>query len=244
MVRLTAAIVIIAVIQTVVFGLQAYRLKQTIEKMDEIAGQQTQDVQASIAQSTRAATAMEGVAVSMASNVESVRESVGITREIADRQELITEVQTRAYITAVAIGVVPQNPETGYRYEPRVQIVNRGNTPAYDIRFSIMTDVMNFPLAEEFDFPLPDRPNITSSIIAPTLDKTISAPVPDIYQDEEATVIREGGRRRIVTWGIVQYRDVFGTERCCRFGFTFVGVGKRGDDTFVSQDTTRHNDST
>jgi len=49
MVRLTAAIAVIGLIQTIVFGIQAYMLRQTISKMDEIAQSQTQDVQASIA---------------------------------------------------------------------------------------------------------------------------------------------------------------------------------------------------
>ena len=84
MVRLTGTIAFISFVQAIVFGLQARRLKQTIEKMDAIAGQQSQDVQASKAEGTRAAQAMERISASMASNVESVRESVGISRDIAD----------------------------------------------------------------------------------------------------------------------------------------------------------------
>jgi hypothetical protein len=158
MVRLTGAIVFIGLVQTIVFGMQARRLKQTIEKMEEIAGQQTQDIQASIAEATRAARAMERIAESMADSVESVRESVGISREIADRQKLITELQSRAYLTILFEGMVPQNTATKIRFEPRLRIENRGNTPARNIRFAMVADIFPFPLRDDFPFPLPTEP--------------------------------------------------------------------------------------
>jgi hypothetical protein len=240
MVRLTAAIAVIGVIQTIVFGVQAYMLKQTIEKMDEIAGQQTKDVQASVAEATRAAAAMEGVSISMASNVESVRESVGINREIADRQKLITELQSRAYLTILFEALVPQNPSTGIRFQPRMRIENRGNTPAHDIRFSIVADVLPFPLRDDFTFPLPTDTAGHSSVIGPGLNKMISAVVPKLYPDTEATQISIGVGQRIATWGIVKYRDAFNIERSVRFGFTHYLLG---ETQWMSMDTTRHNES-
>jgi hypothetical protein len=47
------------VIQLIVFGLQARRLKQAIDKMEKIAGGQTRDVQASIAATEKAANAAQ-----------------------------------------------------------------------------------------------------------------------------------------------------------------------------------------
>ena len=114
----------------------AGRLKQTIEKMEEIASGQTRDIHASIAAATRAAQAMETIAESLLANAESVRASVAITREIADRQKLITELQSRAYLTVGFDSLVPQNSETKVRFEPRMRLENRGNTPARSVRFS------------------------------------------------------------------------------------------------------------
>jgi hypothetical protein len=107
MVRLTAGIVSIAAIQTIVFGLQAHRLKQTIDKMDEIAGDQTKDVRNSIAQATRAAQAMEQIATSMSQNAESVRKSVEVSEEISKTQKLISELHSRAYLTILFEGMLP-----------------------------------------------------------------------------------------------------------------------------------------
>ena len=81
MVFLTAAIVFVGLIQTFVFGLQAIRLKQTIDTMKTISDQQTQDVQASIGEATRAAQAMERISESLAVNAESVQVSVGVLAE-------------------------------------------------------------------------------------------------------------------------------------------------------------------
>jgi len=84
----------------------------TIEKQAGLMETQIQDarksnadnakgVQASIAEAVRSARAMEVVAGSMAVNAESVKTSVGISREIADTQKLVTELQSRPYLSAL-----------------------------------------------------------------------------------------------------------------------------------------------
>jgi hypothetical protein len=52
---MTGIIAVIGIIQAIVFGLQARRLRETIEKMDEIATGQTDDMRVSITQATRVA---------------------------------------------------------------------------------------------------------------------------------------------------------------------------------------------
>jgi hypothetical protein len=126
--ELTGAIVFVGVLQTIVFGLRARRLKQTIDTMDDISTQQTKDVQASIAEATRVSKAMEGIAESMASNVESVRESVGISREIADMQKLATELQSRPYLSAVFDTALFQ--DANHVFEVQAMLQNSGNRPA------------------------------------------------------------------------------------------------------------------
>jgi hypothetical protein len=111
---------------------------------------------------------MERVAKAMAQNAESVKTSVAMQREIADRQKLVTELQSRAYLSIVLVGVVPQNSDTGYRYEPRLGIVNNGSTPAYDVSFRASSDLCHFPLPPDFAFPLPEAiPSRSISVIGP-----------------------------------------------------------------------------
>ena len=240
MVRVTAAIAVIGLIQTIVFGIQAYMLRSTISKMDEIAGGQAKDVQASIAEATRAASAMEGISVSMASNVESVRESVGITREIADRQKLISELQSRAYLATVFEVVLSQNIATGFKFEVRHKIINQGHTPAHNIRYSMFADVQSFPLSDNFSFPLPAEVSGHCSDIGPGLHKIIAGVVSTVYSETEEEQIKLGARQRIVSWGMITYQDAFDIERFVRFGFTHYFVG---GDGWMSQDTIRHNEA-
>jgi hypothetical protein len=240
MVRLTFIIAIISCVQTIVFFLQARRLKETIKKMDEIASGQARDIQASVAEATRAASAMEGVAASMATNTESVKKSVAISREIADTQKLVTELQSRAYLAILFEGMVPQDVSTGIRFEPRIRIENRGTTPAREIRFAMFADVQPFPLREDFAFPLPTQETGFSSVIGPGLHKIINAVVPKLYSETEANQIIDGVGQRIVSWGIVRYKDAFQIARIVRFGLTHYRIG---ETQWMSMDTIGHNEA-
>jgi len=240
MVKLTGLIALIYLAQLVVFGLQARRLKQTVEKMDEIARGQSADIQASITQATRAAVAMEGVAISMAENAESMRLGVAINREIADRQKIVTELQSRAYLVVLFDGMVVQNPQTGVRFEPKLKLINQGNTPAKNIRFAAFSDVTAFPIRDDFPFSVPQVLPSYSTTIGPHLHKIISGVVPKMYNTTEAYQLTQGVGQRIISWGIVKYQDAFDVERFVKFGFTFFLMSK---ENWFSADTEKHNDS-
>ena len=171
-----AAIVLLGCIQTTVVWLQARRLRQTIDKTDEIFTQQTNDIQSSIAQATRASKAMERIAESMGESVKSVNETVAINQGIGETQKLISELQSHAYLAIAFEGMVMQNAVKGVKFEPKWSPVNRGNTPAYDIRFSAYADVVTFPLEEKLILPFPEDPQGYSSTISPGLLKTLFPP--------------------------------------------------------------------
>ncbi len=204
-----------------------------------IVKEQLKTMQASITEASRTSKAMERISDSMAQSVQSVETSVGINREIADRQKLITELQSRAYVTILFDGMVPQNPDTNIRFEPMFRILNQGNTPAYNIGFAIVADVLPFPLRDDVAFALPAAMR-HSSFIASGQHKIISAVVPKLYPEPEARQIRIGVGQRIVTWGIVNYEDAFGIKRFVKFAFSHYLVG---DNNWMSMDDRRHNES-
>jgi hypothetical protein len=74
----TAAILLL---QLFVFGYQALKLKHTIVKMDEIASGQGADMKASIAEATRAATAMEKTATAIGVAAEAARQNAGVAKD-------------------------------------------------------------------------------------------------------------------------------------------------------------------
>jgi hypothetical protein len=246
MVRLTGLIFIIGALQTLVFWIQATRLKKTIEKMDEIATGQTKDMRDSINAAARAADAMEGVAESLAQNVRDVQESVAISREIADRQKLITELGARAYLSVLFENAIYQ--DASHIFESIVTVVNRGNTPAYEVTFEAAADIVPVPVPDDFNFPLsPADAGTSVSIIAPQTNKIIRrTAATGRVPDEEVELIKSGGPPRcLAMWGVLKYKDAFREPRYVKFAFTvyWAGTRKDGSPIIMSADTAHYNDS-
>jgi hypothetical protein len=242
MVRLTGVLGVIGLLQLTVFGLQARRLKQTIDTMDHIASRQNRDMASSIEQAAKAAVAMQDIAKSMSVNAESVIASVAINKTIAERQKIIGELQTRSYIAVAYMGIVPQNIQTNYRLEVRLQIIGTGLTPAYRVRHRSSAAILAYPLPAEFTFPLPDRdPNAGEGMLGPRNSYIIAAATPRIYSEEEIRDVEIGAIKRIYVWGIIDYEDAFGIPRYFKFCQSVVFFADR--TTTVGYNEARHNDA-
>ena len=242
MVRLTGVIGAIGFLQLWVFGLQAHRLRQTIEKMDEVAAGQTKDMRDSIAEAAKAAAAMNKVAGSLKINADKIIESVELNKEIAERQKLVGELQTRAYVAVNYIGIVPQNIETGYRFEPRLQIISSGITPAYKLSHRTAADILDFPLPADFVFPLDsgdENPSI--GMLGPRNSFIISAAAPRLYSLDEIQEFQAGVKKRIFVWGRLTYEDAFQIPRYLNFCQSIVWMADR-ENTLAFNDP-RHNDA-
>jgi len=217
------------------------RLWLETKRLAEASNQQSTDMRDSIAQAGRSATAMEGVAESMAANVETIKTSVEINREIADRQKLITELQTRAYLSVSFGSVVEQN-AAGLRYEPKMLLINNGNTPAYNVRYRAAADVLPFPLPAGFGFPLNHGAPVTSAgMLGPRQNFIISAIVPNMVHARDVAEITTGVTKRLYIWGIIEYQDCFQIDRVVRFSqwILFLGSGQ-----YMALNTAGHNDAT
>jgi hypothetical protein len=243
----TIIIAIIGAIQTRVFWVQATRLKETIQKMDEISKQQTADIKASIAAANESATAMKGIAESLASSVE-------ISREIASTQKLVTELQSRPYLYASFNTATFQ--DENHVFEVQAILRNHGNTPAYDVTFSATAEIVPSPLPDDFAFPLPSgTAGASVSLMAPGTTKIIRRVVASRVPDEQVESIKRGGPPRCLgMWGVVSYRDAFMKTRELRFAFTMFwqtwieGKDRDKDGNLIPEqifsiDTAHHNSS-
>jgi hypothetical protein len=171
---------------------QADLMERQASEARESNAQQGRDVRASIAEATRASAAMEGIAVSKALNVESVRQSVGISREIADMQKLATELQSRAYLSASLNTAIFQ--DANHVFEVQAAFRNHGHTPAYDVTFRATAQIVPMPLPQDFSFPLPDETAGASvSLMAPSATKLITRRVSGRVPDNEVDAIKLGG---------------------------------------------------
>jgi hypothetical protein len=147
-VRVTAVIAAIGLIQIFVFGLQARRLRETIEKMGKIAEGQTTNMKASIAEATKAGTAMEKAATAM----ESVSNST--MRSLETNKDAI-----RAWVIATKATF---SPTRGID----IEFKNVGQTPATKLGIALAISYHDRPELPE-DIPDP----INNSASSGTLGK-------------------------------------------------------------------------
>jgi hypothetical protein len=182
-----------------------------------------------------------------ATNVEIIKGVALTNKDIADRQKLVTELQSRAYLSVGFAAMVNQNNETRVRFEPRMQLQNDRLTPVYQVMYRIYADVLSHPLSPDFTFPLPEAlPTRSVSTIGRGQHKILAAFVPKLYFAEEADQIRIGASQRVYIWGHVEYEDAFKISRYVNFCMSFYSTGKdvsTQNDIFMGADTARHNDS-
>jgi hypothetical protein len=233
---------------------QAQLMEQQAKDARESTAQQMRDVQASIAEATRASKAMEGIAESMAANVESMRENLAINREIANRQKLAVELQSRPYMSASFNAARFQ--DANHVFEVQAILRNHGNTPAYDVTFKAVAQIVALPIAEDFSFPLPaETAGMSASLMAPgttkLINRTVSGRVPD---DQVDNIKLANPPRGLAMWGVVNYKDAFKETRQTRFAFLVQWIAwlpgndkdKDGNplpEQMMSFDTTHHNDA-
>jgi hypothetical protein len=232
---------VVLLFQLIVFGYQGWQLRRTVRAMRKIADDQGKDTKEIIAESAKTATALGSVAASMAENTVSVKQSVETQSRMAQRQELIGELQTRAFVAVNYLGLVPQNNDTMYRFEPRMQIVGTGLTPAYKVQYQAGCDILPFPLPNGFEFQIPDIPPGGVGMLGPRNIFTISAVAPRMYSDLEIAEIKAGITRRLFIWGKITYEDAFKKERYVTFAQSIVWFADGITNTGMNAD--RYNDA-
>ena len=181
---------LIFLLQLLVFGRQARRLRETVE----IAQAQSRDMRESINTGARAAGAMERLAANSERSIETLRE--------------VTALQMRAYLT-VSVGTgAYQDRANGIRFDVRPLITNTGNTPALKVGYLAKAMVLPVPLPADFVFQLPEGIR-GSGVVGPRGTADMWAMVNDYVPDEDVQAIKKGHPRAVFTWGTVWYEDIF-----------------------------------
>ena len=224
-IALAIGTLVIAFAQTLVFclqlrafNMQARRLKETIKKMDDVAMAQAADMAKAVAESARAAAAMEGVAESMKANMAT-------TREIADRQKETGELQLRAYVTAIIGTAFYQDRKNGIKFEGKVRIINTGHTPAKKVFHNTQAAILPVPLPKDYVLPQFAIEVAGENTVGPHQDRTLSSVVSAYVDDAAVSDIKKGIGSGLYVWGYVSYEDVFGRERKTTFCHLLVWQG-------------------
>jgi len=191
---------------TLVLAISTVLLWMDTRRLAKGAEAQSIDMQNSIKEAGRAATAMEGISVSMASNAKT-----------AESMRLILIQQMRAYLTIVVGGCSYQERGRNIKFESRPKIENTGLTPAKNVSHRTRAAILPVPV-KDFNFPLDDVQFSGRSILGQHQDFTINGVVSDFIPDDEVDSVRFcKNDRALCVWGEVTYEDIFGGRWCKKF---------------------------
>ncbi len=211
LVYLTGVLAGVGFLQLVVFGYQAYKLRQTVES----AGEQADAMERHIGEAARSATAMENIATTIQAGNQAVM---------------------RAYLTVTIGAALYQERRVGQtdlKFEARPNLVNTGNTPARKVHIRTKADILPIPLPKDFGFPLPDESmqSAETSVgahVAAHQTYILSATVDHFVPDAEVPTIKEGAKKALCAWGLITYEDIFGNNHSTEFAqwITWLPDGK------------------
>jgi hypothetical protein len=128
-------------------------------------------------------------------------------------------------------------------FESTVRIKNVGQTPAYDLTAIVRTDILPYPLPDDFNFALQRNGIPSVDVLGPRqrVGNTSCFAEKDTTVEEWREARSEHGNLRIYTYGTVNYRDAFSDKvnRHTNFCYCFAWDAKRASiETYQT-----HNDA-
>ena len=171
------------------------------------------------------------------------------TTRLVDGAEDASRRQLRPYVIVKGKGIQQQD-ETHGRFVHRLQVVNTGQTPAYNLRTSSRCHVVDHPIPISFDYAFPLGENQSVMMLGPG-QKTGHHSYADKHLTPiELIKIKSQGPWRLYNHGTIIYEDTFGTEYWTNFCYFFefqwstnMATGLH-DSTIAAQAAPHHNDAT
>jgi hypothetical protein len=137
-------------------------------------------------------------------------------------QSRTSRAELRAYLSVTIGAAIFQDDRL--RFEGKPTVVNNGQTPAYNVRYSIRSEILTESIAANYIFTAPPDTPRSQSSIGPRENRLMSGVLSYRVQDGEVADIKYGKGKCLWTWGVVYYDDVFGkthfTQFCQRLTWT------------------------
>jgi hypothetical protein len=213
-------------LQLVVFGMQGNYLRQTIEKMGQLAEGQSTEIQASIAQAARAAVAMDHVGRQAEVSATAAARTVGTMREFMTRH-----MRAYVFVHTASIHNVADPPDFGpngkepppgaikWRAMGPVAVIvirNSGHTPAHDVVHWGHIDFRDAPLVGDLPTAPPADAQTTRSIIPPGASTTKNLVMPAPLTVDQIVSLRNG-TAALYVYGAISYVDAFGARQVTNY---------------------------
>jgi hypothetical protein len=206
----TRATVVLAIFTVLLWAANIWLIIET----KRVSAKQAADTKRAIDEAGRSANAMQSVAEA--------------TRNNAVLMSGMLSKQMRAYLSVEGGSAVYQ--DAHLRFEAMPVIVNNGLTPAKNVCFKALSDILDGshdpPTIAEIG------PLIVNDLgMAPRQRLTIRSAVRDRVPDTDVEAIMRGGSRRLFAWGRVTYEDVYGGRWFTNFFMSYYFL-KNADGTF------------
>jgi hypothetical protein len=211
---------------TALLWFATYRLSSDAK---ENAVTQVKKMEDAIAESVRAANAMEEVA-------EATKNNAVLMQSMVSRQ-------MRAYLSVVIGNAIYQERDKNLKFAGTPNILNTGLTPARKVRHLIRAEIMPTILPFDFDFSL--HGDMTGGGIIGSQQRTeIPGVVDDFVANEDVPDIKHAVERALHVWGIVIYEDVFGNEWETKFSQVLTWLGPPDKEIVYGYYNNRYNEQT
>ena len=204
--------------------------KTMVNSSDATAKRQSSEMQASIAEASRAAAAMELL-------VKGSAESVATLKDVTARQ-------MRAYLVVNVNSGSYQERNRNIKFDVRPSLNNAGQTPAHKMTYWATAKIMPFPLPDNFDFPTPKNAVIRPMFLGPHQGVELNAIVDDFIPDDEVVEVKAGMTRRVYIWGIVTYTDIFNMKHTTKFCHSLFWFGNGENERVTGSYAAHHNKAT
>lgn len=239
---------LITAIATIFIAWFTFSLRQSTEKLwdagerqielaRETYAAQSTEMQASIGEAVRAATAMENVAQGIGMSAKAAQDSVATLRSR-------TAVQMRAYLTVLIARGIYQERERGLRFEARPILINSGHTPAHKVTYRAKAAVYPFPLPDSVTLEPPEDTFRAMLVLGPQQNIALNAMVETMFDDAIAEEIKRGRDKRLYIWGTVTYADAFGEAHETNLCHSLFWLRLENKELVSGNYTNRHNDAT
>ena len=194
---------------TIALAIFTATLWRATDRLLASAKEDGERMERSIAEAAKAATAMEGVAASTATNALQLAETVEINRSIGRAQRFLGEAQLRANVSVLVGGFARLQHETGLRFETQPLMRNTGHTAARNLRWRVRCAVLPNPIPKGFRFPIP-APQEGSALLPPGETITMTAIMEGMVNDELVyPAAANASGWGFFVWGYVIYEDIF-----------------------------------
>lgn len=207
----TAIGAMVLVLVTGGLALYTRRLWKSTHGMLAAATEQSAVMERSVREASRSSSAMSSVAESMATNVEFLKQTVAINKGIADRQKLISALQSRPYVFPTSIGSLWRRIDgvspAQYEWQIRVAWTNYGSLPTSNLVICTTAALRDGPLPPDFNFPYDQGHCAAGGVLLPhTPLNSASLPWNEQLSPDQIEAVRKA-ERLLYVWGWAKYKD-------------------------------------